>query len=84
MTEEYKGMIKEFSDLRDKLRGMTPSERTKVMDDYISDDFKKDVAMLSGISVKIYAYLGLKYFSDTNENIKEMIAMFAKLDKMSF
>ena len=58
MTEEYKNMIKEFSDLRDKLRGMTPSERTKVMDDYISDDFKKDVAMLSGISVKIYAYLG--------------------------
>ena len=82
--EEYNAMVKELSDLRDKLRGMTAVERGKFMSDYINGDFTKDIAMLSGISVKIYAYLGWEYYADTIKNIEGMIKMFKNLDKISF
>ena len=83
-SKEYKDMIKEFSELRDKVRGLSKIDRSKFIQDYIDNNFKKDVAMFTGIAVKIYTYLGWEYFNNTTNSVTNMIKLFKDLDKISF
>jgi hypothetical protein len=83
-NKELKEMIAEYSKLRDKIRGMNPRDRGKFTADYMAKDFKEDIAMLTGICIKLYTYLGTDYFMDTMNDIVKTISQFAKLDKYSF
>jgi hypothetical protein len=83
LNKSMKELIKMYSSLRAKIKEMKPAEKEVIVARYMKDDFQADLAQFSGIAVKLYSYLGYKYFKDTMKTTEEMIERFHKMDRIN-